>query len=95
MRKKITLIGSGNVGQIVALRLAEMRRGGRRDDRRGAHGKDCSRALDLAEAAPMERYHKRIVGYTGEFSAMRDSDIVVISAGVRGPGHEPGTTSRS
>ncbi|MBN2297026.1 MAG: malate dehydrogenase [Deltaproteobacteria bacterium] len=87
MRKKITLIGSGNVGQIVALRLAEM------DIADivligGVHmGRTAGRALDLAEAAPIERYHKRLVGYTGEFAAMKDSDIVVISAGIpRRPG---------
>lgn len=87
MRKKITLIGSGNVGQIIALRLAEM-------DLSdivligGVHmGRTAGRALDLAEAAPLEGYHKRIVGYTGEFAAMRGSNIVVISAGVpRTPG---------
>ncbi len=87
MRKKIALIGSGNVGQIVALRLAEM-------DLAdivligGIHmGRTAGRALDLAEAAPLEGYHKRIVGYTGEFAAIRDSDIVVISAGIpRRPG---------
>lgn len=87
MRKKITLIGSGNVGQIVALRLAE-------SDLAdivligGVHmGRTAGRALDLAEAAPLEKYHKRIIGYTGEFSAMKGSDIVVISAGIpRTPG---------
>lgn len=87
MRKKITLIGSGNVGQIVGLRLAEM-------DLAdivligGVHmGRTAGRALDLAQAAPIEGYHKRIVGYTGEFTAMRGSDIVVISAGIpRTPG---------
>lgn len=87
MRKKITLVGSGNVGQIIALRLAEM-------DLAdivligGVHmGRTAGRALDLAEAAPIERYHRRIIGYTGEFSAMKGSEIVVISAGVpRTPG---------
>ncbi len=87
MKKKITLVGSGNVGQIIALRLAEM-------DLSdivligGVHmGRTAGRALDLAEAAPIEKYHRRIIGYTGEFSAMRGSEIVVISAGVpRTPG---------
>jgi malate dehydrogenase len=87
MRKKITLIGSGNVGQIAALRLAEM-------DLAdivligGIHvGMAAGKALDLSEASPIERHHRHIIGATGEFSPMNGSDIVVISAGVpRKPG---------
>jgi malate dehydrogenase len=87
MRKKITLIGSGNVGQIAALRMAEM-------DLAdivligGVHmGMAAGKALDLCEASPIERHDRHIIGATGEFSAMQDSDIVVISAGVpRKPG---------
>ena len=87
MKKKITFIGSGNVGQIVAMLIAEM-------DLAdivligGVHvGMAAGKALDLFQAAPIERHHKKIVGYTGEFGDMQGSDIVVISAGIaRKPG---------
>lgn len=87
MRKKVTFIGAGNVGATAAMRLAEQ-------DLAdivligGVHeGMSAGKALDMAEAAPLEKHHRKIIGYTGDYSDAEGSDIVVISAGVaRRPG---------
>jgi len=87
MRKKVSFVGAGNVGATAALRLAEL-------DLAdivlvgGVHeGMSAGKALDMAEAAPLEKHHSRISGYTNDFDEVAGSDIVVISAGVaRRPG---------
>lgn len=87
MRRKITFLGSGNVGSTAAMRLAEL-------DLAdivlvgGVHeGMSAGKALDMDEAAPLEKHHSRISGYTNEYGDTRGSDIIVISAGVaRRPG---------
>ena len=87
MRKKITFLGSGNVGSTAAMRLAELDLGdivlvG------GIHeGMSAGKALDMDEASPLENHHSRISGYTNEYCDTEGSDIIVISAGVaRRPG---------
>ncbi|MBW2615376.1 MAG: malate dehydrogenase [Deltaproteobacteria bacterium] len=86
MRKKATVIGSGNVGATAAMRLAE---------KELAdvvlvdilEGVPAGKALDLAEAAPIEKHDSRVIGSTGDYSAAKDSDIVIITAGIpRKPG---------
>ncbi len=80
MRKKVTIVGAGNVGATVATWMA-------------AHeladvvlvdvvnGVPQGKALDLAEAAPVMNFDISIVG-SNSYEATADSDVVVITAGV-------------
>jgi malate dehydrogenase len=50
-------------------------------------GVPAGKALDLLEAAPVEKHDSRIVGCTKDYSAAEGSDIVIITAGIpRKPG---------
>jgi malate dehydrogenase len=86
MRRKVTVVGAGNVGSTAAMRLAE---------KELAdvilvdvlEGIPAGKALDLTQAAPIEEHDCRIVGCTEDYSDARDSDIVIITAGIpRKPG---------
>ena len=86
MRKKVTVVGAGNVGATAAMRLAE---------KELADvvlidvldGVPAGKALDLTEAAPVEKHDSNIIGLTNDYSGARDSDIVIITAGIpRKPG---------
>jgi malate dehydrogenase len=86
MRRKVTVIGAGNVGATAAMRLAE---------KELAdvvlidvlEGVPAGKALDLAEAAPIEGHDCRIEGCTNEYARAEGSDIVIITAGIaRKPG---------
>jgi len=86
MRNKLTVVGAGNVGATVALKVAE---------KELAdvvlidvlEGVPAGKALDLAEAAPIEGHDSQITGVTGDYTAAAGSDIVVITAGIpRKPG---------
>jgi malate dehydrogenase len=86
-RKKITVVGAGNVGATLVQRLAEMELG---DivvvDIPESKGMPAGKALDLAESAPIFGYDAKITGAT-EYGPTKDSDIVVITAGLpRKPG---------
>jgi malate dehydrogenase len=85
MEKKVTVIGAGNVGATVAQRLAEK-------ELCDVvlidiiDGVPQGKALDLAEAAPVEQHDARLTG-TGDYADTAGSDIVVITAGIpRKPG---------
>jgi malate dehydrogenase len=86
MRKKATVVGAGNVGATAAMRLAE---------KELAdvvlidiiEGVPAGKALDLAEAAPIEKHDSKLTGVSGDYSAAKDSDVVIITAGIpRKPG---------
>lgn len=86
-RKKITVVGAGNVGATLVQRLAEMELG---DlvvvDIPESKGMPAGKALDIQESAPIYGYDAKIVGTT-EYGPTKDSDIVVITAGIpRKPG---------
>jgi malate dehydrogenase len=50
-------------------------------------GVPAGKALDLAEAAPVEKHDSKITGVTNDYSEAKDSDIVIITAGIpRKPG---------
>jgi malate dehydrogenase len=84
-RAKITIVGAGNVGatcahwaaakelgDIVLVDIVE--------------GMPQGKGLDLAEAAPIERFDAKIVGANG-YDETADSDVVVITSGLaRKPG---------
>ncbi len=85
--KKVSIIGSGNVGANAAFFIAEMA---------AAHvtlidieeGRAAGKALDMMEAAPIRRYRTKIEG-SDKIEAIEGSDIVVITAGlIREPGKD-------
>jgi malate dehydrogenase len=82
---KITIIGAGNVGSLAAMRIADDGLGDVLliDIAKGlAHGK----ALDLEDARPLLKNNYNITG-TDDISQLKNSDIVVITAGLaRKPG---------
>jgi len=85
MRKKITVIGAGNVGASCATRLA--------DKELGdvvivdiLEGTPQGKALDMAEACPVEGSDVKVVG-TNNYDDTADSDVIVMTAGFpRKPG---------
>jgi malate dehydrogenase len=86
MRKpKITVIGAGNVGATTAHRLAE----GHLGDVvlvDVVEGMPQGKALDLVQAAPVVHSDSTLLG-TNDYEATRDSDIIVMTAGLaRKPG---------
>jgi len=84
-RKKVTIVGAGNVGGTTAMRLAQ----------RGyadivlydiVDGLPQGKALDLQEAAPVEGYDARVIG-TNDYADTAGSDVVVFTSGApRKPG---------
>ena len=84
-RKKITIVGAGNIGSTLALLLARRETADITliDINEGvARGK----ALDIMEASPILGFNARVMG-TGNYEDTADSDVVVITAGFpRKPG---------
>ena len=85
MDKKITVVGAGNVGATAAQRLAEK-------ELCDVvlidilDGVPQGKALDLTEAAPVEKHDAHLTG-ANSYEASKDSDIVIITAGIaRKPG---------
>lgn len=85
MRKKVTVVGAGNVGATTAQRLFE----------RGymdvvlidvVEDMPQGKALDIAESGPVLGVDTSIIG-SNSYDASADSDLVVITAGIaRKPG---------
>ncbi len=85
MDKKVTVIGAGNVGATAAQRLAEK-------ELCDVvlvdiiEGVPQGKALDLAEAAPIEKHDAHLTG-ANAYDATAGSNIVIITAGIpRKPG---------
>ena len=85
MDRKVTVVGAGNVGATLAQRLAEK-------DLCDVilvdivEGVPQGKSLDLVEAAPVEKHDAKIIG-TNDYEVTKDSNIVIITAGVpRKPG---------
>jgi len=85
MRKKVSIVGSGNVGATAAQRIV---------DKELAdvvlidiiEGVPQGKALDLLQSGPVEGYDSQIVG-TNDYKDTANSDIVIITAGLpRRPG---------
>ena len=84
-RKKITVVGAGNVGATAAHWLVSKELGDvvLVDI---LEGMPQGKALDLAQAGPIEGYDRVIVG-ANDYKATADSDVVVITSGIaRKPG---------
>ncbi len=85
MDKKVTVVGAGHVGATAAQRLAE----------KGLsdvvlvdiiEGVPQGKALDLMEAAPIEKHDSQLIG-ANAYEATAGSDIAIITAGIpRKPG---------
>lgn len=85
MRKKVTVVGAGNVGANCALRIAE---------KELAdvvlvdvvEGVPQGKALDLLQSGPVQGYSVSLTG-SNDYEATANSDVVVITAGFpRKPG---------
>jgi malate dehydrogenase len=85
MRKKVCIVGSGNVGATAAQRIV---------DKELAdvvlidiiEGVPQGKALDLLQSGPVEGYDNQILG-TNDYKDTANSDIVIITAGLpRRPG---------
>ena len=83
--KKVSVIGSGNVGASTALLIAQ---------RELAdvvlvdivEGIPQGKGLDMAESAPVDGFDSKVFG-TNDYSGIRGSDIIVVTAGFpRKPG---------
>src|SRR5207247_9180782 len=86
MRKKFTVVGSGFVGEHVAQGIAHAELGDvvLIDILEGV---PQGKALDLFESSPVLGFDAMITGSTNDYEKTRDSDIVVITAGLaRKPG---------
>jgi malate dehydrogenase len=85
MRKKITVIGAGNVGATLAQRVAE------RDYADVVlvdivEGLPQGKALDILEAGPVIGYDSNVIGTNG-YEETENSSIVIITSGLaRKPG---------
>jgi len=85
MRRKITVVGSGNVGATLAHRLA--------DKQLGdvvlidiLEGIPQGKGLDLLQSGPIEGYDLKVKG-TNDYADTANSDLVVLTAGFpRKPG---------
>ncbi len=84
--EKITIVGAGRVGEIVALSLATAELGREIVLIDIKEGIPQGTALDIQESAPIFGFDARLTGDT-DLKAMAGSDVVVVTAGVpRKPG---------
>ena len=84
-RNKIALIGSGQIGGTLAL-LAGIKELGDIVLFDIADGIPQGKALDLAEASPVEGFDCRMSG-SSDYAAIAGSDVIIVTAGVpRKPG---------
>ncbi|GEO81503.1 malate dehydrogenase [Pararhodospirillum oryzae] len=84
-RKKIALVGSGNIGGTLA-HLIGLKELGDVVLFDIAEGTPQGKALDMAEATPIEGVDIAYAG-SNDYSAIKDADVVIVTAGVpRKPG---------
>jgi malate dehydrogenase len=84
-RKKIALVGAGQIGGTLAL-LAGLKDLGDVVLFDVVEGVPQGKALDIAEAAPVEGFDATYVG-TNTYDALKGADVVIVTAGIpRKPG---------
>ena len=84
-RNKIALIGAGNIGGTLAL-LAGLKEMGDVVLFDIMEGIPQGKALDIAEASPVEGFNALVTG-TNDYADLAGSDVVIVTAGVaRKPG---------
>lgn len=84
-RAKIALIGGGNIGGSLALMAAQKELGDvvLFDINEGL---PQGKALDIAEASPVDGYNSGVTG-TNSYEDIKDSDVIIVTAGIaRKPG---------
>jgi malate dehydrogenase len=84
-RKKITVVGAGNVGATAALYLAQKELGDIYlvDV---VEGVPQGKALDIMQTRPIQNFDVNVIG-SNDYSVTKDSDIYVVTAGLaRKPG---------
>jgi len=79
-RKKIALIGAGMIGGTLA-HLAAMKEMGDVVLFDIAEGMPSGKALDLAQAAPVEGFDAKLKG-TSDYADIAGADVVIVTAGV-------------
>ena len=85
MKKKITLIGAGQIGGTLA-HLIALKNLGNIVMFDVAEGIAKGKALDIAQSSPINNSNVSIIG-TNNYDDTKDSDVVIITAGVpRKPG---------
>ena len=85
MRKKISLIGSGNIGGTLA-HLIALKQLGDINLVDVIKGVPQGKALDLAQSSSVELFDVKIEG-SNNYSSLKKSDVVIITAGIpRMPG---------
>jgi malate dehydrogenase len=79
MRKKITVIGAGHVGEVTAFKIAEKELGDvvLLDI---IEDMPIGKGLDIREGGPVGKYDSAIIG-TNDYKDTAKSDIIVITAG--------------
>ncbi|WP_420724642.1 malate dehydrogenase [Hwanghaeella sp. LZ110] len=84
-RNKIALVGAGNIGGTLAL-LAGLKQLGDVVVFDIVDGMPQGKALDIAQAAPVEGFDAKMSG-TNDYADLKGSDVVIVTAGVaRKPG---------
>ena len=84
-RKKIALIGSGNIGGTLA-HLIAIKELGDVVLFDIAEGVPQGKALDIQQSGPVESFDCKITG-TNKYDDLQDSDVVIVTAGIpRKPG---------
>ena len=84
-RNKISLVGAGNIGGTLAL-LSGLKELGDITLFDIAEGMPQGKALDIAQAAPIEGFDAVLAG-ANDYTALAGSDVVIVTAGVaRKPG---------
>ncbi len=84
-RKKISLIGSGQIGGTLAI-LAGLKDLGDIVLFDITEGVPQGKALDIAQAAPVEGFDAKLLG-ANDYTDIADSDVIIVTAGVpRKPG---------
>ncbi|NMM45854.1 malate dehydrogenase [Rhodospirillaceae bacterium KN72] len=84
-RNKIALVGAGNIGGTLAL-LAGLKQLGDVVVFDIVDGMPQGKALDIAQAAPVEGFDAKMSG-TNDYADLKDADVVIVTAGIaRKPG---------
>ena len=84
-RRKIALIGAGQIGGTLAL-LAAQKELGDIVLVDITEGVPAGKALDLSQAGPVEGYNAKMTG-SSDYAAIAGSDVVIVTAGIaRKPG---------
>jgi malate dehydrogenase len=84
---KITVVGAGNVGTACATEIAEKEIAEEVIIVDVKEGMTKGKALDIWQASAIQSFDTRVEGVSNDYSATKDSDVVVITAGLpRKPG---------